>query len=148
MRRFLIAVSLSLILFGCGKERLGPERVTTVPVSGTVLVDGKPTPDVVVTLHVVELRNEGGVYTSQPQAITDKEGKFAISTYEEADGVAAGTYAVTFEWLTYNVIRNQWGGKDKLNGRYSDPKATEFKVEATGDEEEPIVLEPYKLTTK
>ena len=78
-------------------------------------------------------------------AFTDEEGKFEISTYESSDGVPAGEYALTFMWGKWNMS-GSYGGPDKLNDRYTDPKTSEVKV--TVKDGEPTDLGTIELTTK
>jgi hypothetical protein len=78
-------------------------------------------------------------------AFTDKQGKFSISTYEQADGVPVGSYVLTFEWGQWNMMSMQYGGPDKLNGKYSDPKTSEVRFEVKAGE--PTDLGTIKLTT-
>lgn len=134
------------IVAGCGRQQQGPERLHTVPVHGSVMLNGVPAPRLTVKFHSLE-KPEGAsqIYAAHPSAMTEGDGTFAVSTYEFGDGIAAGTYAVTFEWLTYNRLQNSYGAPDKLDGKYSDPEKTEYKVTVSGDEEA-INLEPFELT--
>jgi hypothetical protein len=75
----LLAVA---IFAGCGDGR--PERV---PVSGKVLIDGKP-------LETGNIR----VYSGSHRAASGKieaDGSFKLSTYELGDGVVPGTHPVS-----------------------------------------------------
>lgn len=140
-------VAFVLVAAGCRDARQGPERLPTVPVNGTVTVDGGPAAQLTVKLHSLATpQGEAEIYAAKPSGLTDAEGRFALSTYEQGDGVAAGEYAVTFEWLTFNLLQNSYGGPDKLKGKYADPKTTGFKVTITGEEEGPVVLGPFELT--
>ena len=76
---------------------------------------------------------------------TKDDGLFAISTYEEGDGVPDGEYGLTFFWGTFSVMNRTWVGPDKLKDRYKDNKnpTVKFKVEG-----QPVDLGEIKLTTK
>ena len=138
-----------LLACGCTSGPQGPERLATVPVKGTVLVDGKPAPQLSIRFHSKEKpQGEVAIYAANPTAMTDNDGAFSVSTYESGDGMAAGTYDITFEWLTYSPRSASFVGPDKLGGKYSDPGKSEFKVTVTGDEDGPIELEPFQLFTK
>lgn len=122
----LLAASVTA-LGSCTKK--GADRKVTIPVSGQVVVDGQPTAMVKVECHPV-----GGIDKEQPtvtQAVTDKEGKFQLSTYEGGDGAPIGEYKLTFTWQEFNAIAGSFTGPDKLKGRYSDPNASQvtLKVE-------------------
>lgn len=112
------------LLPGCsGDDRNWKE---TIPVTGLVLVDDKPAEGVMLTFHP-----DGGWDTAQPtetKAMSDKEGKFAASTYEIADGAPKGNYTLTIEWPTLNKISMTFDG-DALGGKYSKPAKSEYKLE-------------------
>jgi hypothetical protein len=134
-----VGAAVAAMLAGCSSG--GPARVETIPVTGTVTVDGQAVEGVSVTLDRV-----GDAKNVIPStAMTDAEGKFAISTYEQGDGAPIGEYTVLFKWPTMNMISMQYEG-DRLNGRYSDAKSskTTVKVE-TGN---PVDLGKIELTTK
>ena len=75
-----------LAVAGCGG---GEDRVETVPVSGTLQIDGQP-----FGPAQVDLRSEDG---SLPPATgkASADGKFSLSTYDPDDGAAVGAYRVT-----------------------------------------------------
>lgn len=74
---------------GCGSDApKGPEKLSTTPVEGIVTLHGKPAAEVSISLH----HSEGMV---APRGISDKDGKFSISTYGKGDGAPAGKYKVT-----------------------------------------------------
>jgi hypothetical protein len=76
-------ISLILIAIwvaGCGTSR-------TSPVTGLVLLDGKPVAD--ATVQFVP-QGKGRDATSQ----TDKDGEFAMSTFKPRDGMLPGEYKV------------------------------------------------------
>lgn len=114
---------IAMMLLGCKEDN---NRKPTFPVTGTVHVDGKPAEAVRVEIYDVK-----GLDPKQPtysSAFTDAEGKFALSTYENGDGVPEGEYALTYMWGKLNVMSMQYGGPDKLNNKYSDAKKTPFKI--------------------
>lgn len=123
-RTRLILGAVALILAGCADE--GPARKATYPVTGEVLVDGKPASQVQVILHDLN-----GMDEQQPtisSTFTDDAGKFSVSTYEQGDGAPEGEYAVTFFWGQLNLVSMQYGGPDKLKNKYDDPKTTPFRI--------------------
>jgi hypothetical protein len=86
---FLI-VSLALLgIVGCG----GGGEHGVASVAGTVTMDGKPVPDLVVTFTpqaAAGAANPGKSATGR----TDAEGKFTMSTYEMGDGAIVGKHQV------------------------------------------------------
>lgn len=70
-----------LFAAGCGR---GPERV---PVSGQVLIDGKPLTNGEIT--VAPLGKRAAFST------IDSEGRFQLTTYETGDGTSLGTHPVS-----------------------------------------------------
>jgi len=146
VRLALCAVALGLFA-GCQPTQQGPERLPVYPVRGLVTVDGLPTAGVMVRLQATEPpQGESQIYAANPTAITDADGAFALSTYTDGDGVAAGVYVVTFEWRKFDRLANGYTGPDWLEGKYSDPEKSEFSVTVTGNEETGVDLEPFALT--
>ena len=140
-RHCLTTVTL-LLLVGCGSQRDSSWK-ETFPVHGEVVVDGKPTAGVQVQLHDVK-----GVDTKSPTlttALTDEQGKFAFSTYQQSDGVPAGDYVATFFWGDLNILKNEYG-PDKLKNRYNDPKKSKFNISV--GKEKAVDMGRVELTTK
>ncbi len=138
----LLVMVLSAI--GCKKEAVIGDRVPVVPVKGIVTVDGEPVESVAVTCVPV-----GGKSESLPasSALTDKEGKFEIGTFEGGDGAPPGEYKLIFKWGQLNLMNGRFEG-DKLNGRYSDPEKSEFTVTVKEGDKEGVDLGIITLTTK
>jgi hypothetical protein len=76
----LVAVAVG----GCG----GPDRPEMAPVSGTVLFQGNP-----VAGAEVLFRNASSPRVAQ--GITDSQGKFRLTTFENFDGAVLGEHQVT-----------------------------------------------------
>jgi hypothetical protein len=134
---------LSVVLAaGCGEDK--GFRKETYPVTGTVLVDGQPVGQVQVALHDVQ-----GIDKEHPTVttgFTNDDGTFSLTTYEFGDGVPEGEYKVTFMLGQLNMVSMQYGGPDKLNGRYNDPEKTEFRVKV--EKGKPADMGKVELTTK
>ncbi len=145
-RKLYVTAALVAVVIGCTRSQQGPERLETVPVKGTVTVKGMPAGEVTVKFRPLATpQGEAAIYAANPTALTEADGTFVVSTYEHGDGMAAGEYVITFEWLKFNRMSNSYGGPDRLGGKYADPETTEFKLTVTGDEEV-IKLEPFELT--
>lgn len=136
----LAAAALCLLLPACGKG-----RKPCYPVTGKVLVDGKPAPDAFVHFHPVEAAADPADRVS-PFAMVDDKGRFALSSYVSNDGAPEGEYIVTFEWRERSgLMKNNFEGPDRLKGAYVDPKKSKYKVQI---KPEPNELPTFELTTK
>jgi hypothetical protein len=132
---------LTTLILACGNS--GPKggpRSKTVPLTGTVLVDGKPTEGVTVSCHPLNGEANNRVLSG----MTDASGNVAISTYVSGDGVPPGSYALTFELLKKGEGMSP--AKDVFKGRYANPQKSEYKI--TAAEGEPAQLKAINLTTK
>jgi|688.fasta_scaffold356197_2 hypothetical protein len=139
----VLPLAVIITLAGCGGSS-GPQggpRVTTIPITGTVKVDGTAA----AFLRVVAVPVGGtGAVPMQSTGMTDANGLFTISTYETGDGVPAGQYQLTFVWGQINLMNSQYSG-DKLNGKYSDPAKSEHTLTVT-DSDDPHDLGVIELT--
>lgn len=128
-RRVAACVMLGCVTHLCGcSNNTDLGRKPTSPVTGEVYVDSQPAAGVLVKFHDVK-----GFDTANPTesaTMTDENGKFAVSTYDEGDGVPAGEYQVTFEWGELNKFTMQYSG-DKLKGKYADPKKSAHRITVT-----------------
>lgn len=83
---------VSLIAFsGCG-----PAGIGTVPVTGTVLVDGKPIEGVTIVFNP----GEGGRAAS---GVTDAQGAYTLTTEINGDGALPGSYQIS---VTKNEVED------------------------------------------
>lgn len=115
---------LGILFSGCGE---GTKKwPACYPVSGKVLVDGKPAVRASVTFHPLTPQPDGSLFG--PSTFTNDDGSFQLTTFTSGDGAPAGEYAVT---IVVNYIVK--GGDDVpvpdlLNGRYADAKRSPLKV--------------------
>src|SRR6476661_377786 len=79
-----ILVTVGIVLTGCSYS----SRPAAYRVTGTVTMQGKPLAGAVVTF--VPTSNEGAAAS----AITDSEGKYALTTWQAGDGARPGDYHV------------------------------------------------------
>lgn len=89
MRR-LAMVTCLMALAGCGSSHEAPLE-DSVPVSGVLTYKGQPLPFYRVTLIPVDGRRPA-------TGVTDKEGKFVLSTNLEGDGAPPGPNRVSVAW--------------------------------------------------
>lgn len=107
------------------------------------MVDGEPAEGVMIAFHP-----DGGMDKEQPtetKAMTDKEGKFAASTYEISDGAPVGSYTLTIEWPTLNKISMSFSG-DKLGGKYAKVDKSQWKIDVASGT--PVDLGNIELSGK
>lgn len=154
MRPHLLVSCLGLLfaplLSGCGEKAEPMKRDAVSKVTGTVLIDGKAEPAVAVRLARADgaAGTPGSPQTLMPSAFTDAAGKFSIGTYDkgaEGDGAPNGKYVLIFQWGTFNLLGGGRYEGDKFNGKYADPKKSEFKVEVAG---QPVEVPTIDLDTK
>jgi hypothetical protein len=134
---FTLALAAAL---GCGEpESVGPAAQS---VHGSVVYQGKPANGFRVTFHP---QFDMGPRKFAPSAVTDVEGKFALTSYKAGDGAPAGKYAVAIEWPReinkgegYDVPPTV----DGLKGRFADPAKSLWKVDVAVGENR---LEPFNI---
>ncbi len=139
----LVGISLLVSLVTACREQT-QFRKETFPVTGQVLVDGQPAAQLQVLCH-----NVAGLDAEHPtfsQAVTNAEGKFKIATYEQADGVPEGEYVLTFAWQEFNALQVGYSGPDKLKGKYSNPKTSQFRFKV--EKGKPVDLGTIELSAQ
>jgi len=111
-----VAVALAAALAGpgCGGGK--------VPVTGNVLLDGKPLEGATVTFHPAE-QGKGQMATGT----TDKDGVFRLSTTKPDDGAVPGEYKVTVTAVQGAVAPQGKGMKDAFQGYEKARKETKSK---------------------
>ncbi len=139
---YVLAIVVSV---GCSQPQHSYHKKETVPVSGYVTVDGTvPDSPITVKFHPV-----GGIDQEHPtisQTLTGDNGQFAVSTYEEGDGVPPGEYVVTFFWGKFNAMSMSFAGPDQLKNRYATPEKSPIKVTVASGK--PVDMGEVPLTTK
>ncbi len=142
--RSILLLSFVSIIVGCGGGEEEPFRKNTAVVKGSITVDGVPpdSPLMITCVPVGGMDKENPTYT---QAMSDDNGNFELSTYEQGDGIPEGEYTLTFVWGKMNLISRNYGGPDKLGGKYADPKTSGIKLSVKGSE--PIDMGTIELTT-
>jgi len=128
---FVLAISL-----GCSQS----DRIPVHPVEGQLTWNGQPLPNAFVVLHPQDKSNPKLL---PARAQTDASGKFQLSTYDQADGAAAGEYKVTVEY--YRPIQNGNGlepGPNVLPAKLARPETSEINVRVA---EGKNTLEPISL---
>jgi hypothetical protein len=134
----LLAAVLLLSSGGCSDS---PDGVETHPLSGVVILNGKPEPGVVLTFLA---EGQGGANAS---AITDDAGEFVASTSfdmgaREQAGVLAGTYRVTatkFEKPDFSG--KQSAPKNLLPAKYSKAQTSDLTATVTAGQENRVTFD-------
>ncbi|MFZ4609971.1 MAG: hypothetical protein ACOYNM_09150 [Gemmataceae bacterium] len=87
-----------VILVGCSQEKL---PIPTQQISGRVLYDNKAAEGVAVYLGPIQAPTIPDI-PANPHGVTDKDGRFSISTYGENDGAPKGKYQLMMMWVDEN----------------------------------------------
>ncbi len=136
---FILGMTAAL---GCGSSGpKAPEKIATTPVDGVVTLNGKPAAEVSISLH----HSEGKV---APRGISDKEGKFSISTYGKDDGAPAGKYKVTAaknmtKEISPGVLAPPppGGFKSDIPTKYESVNTTDISVEIKAGEKNSLKID-------
>ncbi|MEK6247545.1 MAG: carboxypeptidase-like regulatory domain-containing protein [Planctomycetales bacterium] len=111
--------------FGCWGG--GGDHDPTIPVSGTVTLDGMPLADATVSFIPENGRPANGT--------TDADGRFELTTYEKGDGVAISKHKVTVSKPAPFDPKDPYAERPSLvPAKYGDLKTTplEFTVTEEG----------------
>lgn len=138
--RWIWALAPIAALIGCGDG-----KIARYPVSGTVLVDGKPYEGARVMFCPVE--GSEAFSKERPFGVTDASGRFELTTFIKGDGAPAGDYKI--------MIRNgrpanaeqakAWARRPKIPRQYGKPDAS--GVTATVNAE-PTELAAFEISSK
>ena len=144
-RRLLLFPAIMFVVFGCAR---GSGRPETVPLSGTVMYQGKAVDGADVTFTP----NPGAGDAAKPaQGKTDANGTFRVKTYfgpdDEPNGALAGDYTVTIRKidLPQGIVspENYKPPKNQLPERYADPKQSGLSATVKPGEKNEF---PFALT--
>jgi hypothetical protein len=128
---------LIVALTCCSCSRHSDKEVFTV--RGSVMFEGKPTPNAVVFFHPQGEPRSG---TPMSSGVVGPDGSFEITTFQPGDGAPAGMYAVSIVWKKPAAV----GDRDEvylLPERYINPQTSGLRVEV---KEGPNQLAPFQLT--
>ena len=137
----LLAVPVVLVCASCGTKDDG--RVPVYPVTGQVLVNGKPANHAQVFFHPQDPSCK-----LFPHGRVDSDGSFQLSTYELNDGAPAGDYLVAIVWQDPpppGSAPDAPEGPDRLKARYADSRKSKLQVQVA---EEPNELDPFEIQIK
>jgi hypothetical protein len=131
---YAVLAACMLVTVGCSDG-----RPTRVPVSGTVLIDGKPLTKGSIQVIPTGQRPAGGSI--------GPDGRFMLSCYEINDGVVPGTHAVTVQATEHISEREtRWLTPKKYGNAQSsgltvtiEGPTDDLKIELTWDGKQPFV---------
>jgi hypothetical protein len=128
---------LFALMMGCRSA----DEEHVYPVTGQVLLDGKPLAEAVVILH--RLDHKGRNLTAH----TDTAGRFVVTTNQPGDGAAAGSYEVTVEYrqLVQEGDEKMRTGPNLLPPRYAKPGTSLLRCEV---KEGPNEFPPWDLSSR
>ena len=149
----IVPILLLIFVFclaSCGgsKQASKVKKVPLTLVKGTVTVDGEAEQGVKVTFNPVGEFEPKEHRTGLVRTTNDK-GEYVMGTYELADGLPPGEYALTFVWSPNEITLGNGPTRkptDKFEGKYSDAKNPVLKV--TVESGKPLVVEQIELKTK
>jgi 5-hydroxyisourate hydrolase-like protein (transthyretin family) len=136
-----------LLLCSCGQRTASNPSAApqaTSPVSGHVLVDGKPAAKLQVTCHDTQATRTKNA--PRPTGLTGDDGTIEFSTYQKGDGVRPGDYVLTFTWREWDPDWSRFSGADRLKDRYAD--AHKSAIRLTVKQGEPTALGVIELSTE
>ena len=120
------AVAVCFVEVSCSRPQ-GPKLKNQVPVTkvtGTILVDGVETPNVMITY-----KPKGEIAETREMVLRGfnvrsfEKGKFALKTYQGADGVPAGEYMMFCQYFPIEGDDpRRTAPKDVLGGKYLTEK--------------------------
>lgn len=145
----LALMGSGLLLTGCGAEQESP----TYPVSGQVMVKGKPAEGALVIFHPINAEPVGDEkIVRRPSGLVESDGTFQLTTIEPKDGARPGEYQVSIVWFkessndtaALGVMggESRGGGRDLLKGKYARPEKSGLKATVA---KEPNELPPFNL---
>ena len=133
-QNIFLVLSAMLLLVGCGNDRdVSKEQLAkmagvdelkeTVPVSGTVTIDGVPAAGV----NIYAYTEAGGVKPAV-QARTLADGTYCWTKYAPCDGMVPGEYRLAFKH-TPKEGKGKDEGEDLFEGKYRNPMKNDFPLE-------------------
>ncbi|CAN5531383.1 hypothetical protein BH10PLA2_BH10PLA2_30790 [soil metagenome] len=132
----LFTALVSVLASGCGDS-----KAAVYPVSGQVLVKGRPAEGAYVVFHP---KDGGDDKTPRPYATTDSEGNFKLTTYESEDGAPAGSYKVTIVWRPLPTSQLEAEGTDRIHGKYGNAATSGLVAEVL--KEPSNIVKPFQLS--
>jgi hypothetical protein len=115
---FWPAALLLLACAGCGAS----DRKPLYPAEGRLFIDARPATGAIVFLYA---EDGGERLAARPHGTVGPDGTFRLSTYQNDDGVAAGTYRVAVFWTKPGELGGD-DGDSLLPMKYASPDTSEI----------------------
>jgi hypothetical protein len=132
----LLATSVFLLVAGCTRHAPAPPQA--YPVQGRVLLaNGTPVRSGRVVFHPRD--NPAGI---EAFGEIQKDGSFALTTYQLNDGAVPGPYVVTVDPFSHEVNETRAMPATPIPRRYWDAATSDLAVEIDAREN---VLQPFQL---
>jgi hypothetical protein len=87
-----LLMTCSFILSGCGGSTVDETKLATVPVTGTVMLDGSSPGECILEFRPISVGT--GEINKSATARVNADGSFVVGTYGDGDGAPAGKYSV------------------------------------------------------
>lgn len=118
----------------------------TIPVKGTVILNGKSAPGASVQLHPVEGSN--APIEVHPRGQVSESGQIEFTTFTPNDGIPAGEYIATISHMKVKVVNGETvAGPQLAPAIFTKPASSPVRVKVSQDSKEQITLD-FKKTTR
>lgn len=120
-------ICLTVCAIGCAAKS---DRVDVRPVTGKVLVKGKPAEGVTMAFYA-EAPGPDGKKMPVPLGTSDANGEYRLTSYDPGDGAPAGSYKVAATWSEKPPANftGVFEPKDRLQGRFANPEKSTLKAQ-------------------
>lgn len=133
----LIMLLICGCLTGCSGDANVENRIGTIPTNGVVKLDGVAVGQATVIFHSTD-------HKVAARGMTNDEGEFSLTTYEQDDGAVPGKHTVTIEKVEQRTTPDPRGEPHPpkveeiwhLPKRYADAKTTDLTATITKDKKE------------
>ncbi len=144
-RRFISCGCVLFLAAGCSSgDEWTAKRPKVYKAQGTVKLDGKPLDEATVIYH-------SQAHELSAQGMSDKDGRFTLTTFEPGDGAVEGKHRVVVVKRTYEKRKTKYDSpeessvalipKDLLPSRYSLPNTTTLEAEVSPSGNNDAILE-------
>ncbi len=138
-----------VLLAGCSSSTGpdGPPPPKTSPVSGVILIDGKP-PELMTAVEL-KLYPKGRKIKPDdrvPKCTAGLDGKYTFSSYRDGDGAEPGEYVLSVE-----MLRRAPGavfGPDQLGNNFNSPDNEDPRFQVTVVDGQPTEIPTIDISTK
>ena len=150
----VLCIVQTLGIVGCGAKthQFPKDTRKLTPVTGILKIDGQAASGISILMMPVAFVQDR-LYprdmTVDSRAMTDKDGKFSISTIERPDGAPAGSYVLLFRKIPMGDLApdpKTAEAEYAFYEKYSNPSKSEHKV--TVEDDKPVDLGTIELRSR